>query len=240
MLGSRIFLVRKNNSVYDVVLHLGLSKTGTTFLQKNVFPFLDGVEFFDNNEFRISSALSREKVNLISDETFSNDYLWFDNAGRFEVADRLYRLFPDAKVMVFVRDVESFKRSMYKEYVLWGGSLGFDSWVKWCLLSNPGIFDFERYVTYLKKLFDQVLVVDYDDFKKDNQSVISRVCGFMGVGVPVFDRKPLNVSLDEKVIGRWRWWNGFFRNRFQPILPGFSRYLNPLVYYRFIMRRIRR
>jgi len=233
-------LVGKNNSVYDVVLHLGLSKTGTTFLQKNVFPYLDGVRFFDNGEFKINSVLHGDKVNLISDETFSNDYLWFDNAGRFEVADRLYRLFPGAKVILFVRDVEGFKRSMYKEYVLWGGSLGFDSWVKWCLLSNPGIFDFGKYVEYLRGLFDQVLVVDYDDFKADNRLVIGRVCGFMGVPVPSFDSKPLNVSLDEDVIDRWRWLNGFFRNRFQPIFPGFSRYLNPLVYYRFVMRRIRR
>lgn len=225
---------------YDVVFHLGLSKTGTTFFQKNVFPYLDGVEFFDNGCFNLCSNLSKDKVNLVSDETFSNDYLWFNNASRFEVAERLFRLFPQARILLFTRELGSFKQSMYKEYVIWGGSLGFDKWESWCKLSNPSIFDFDKYIKYLRFLFDDVLVIDFKDLQQDSEEVVGRVCGFIGVDVPVFDKHHLNVGLDEKAIGRWRWWNSHFRNRFQPILPGYNRYLNPLTYYRFIMRRLRR
>jgi len=45
---------------YNIVFHLGLHKTGTTFLQQEIFPKLSGVNYkvyFDENKYELMMKL---------------------------------------------------------------------------------------------------------------------------------------------------------------------------------------
>ena len=56
-------------SEYNIVIHLGLHKTGTTFLQQEIFPKLAGVNYkvyFDENKYEFN-----DEINLISCESLS-------------------------------------------------------------------------------------------------------------------------------------------------------------------------
>lgn len=132
----------------QVVFHVGLPKCGTTWLQKSVFPYIPGVNYLgrsyeklsgdaffkpklikDNINIRLEyvakshefvyappsfSELSPNKVNLFSSEMLSEVF-------NFErSALRLKEMFPDAKVIISIREQKSLIKSIYLNEVYKG------------------------------------------------------------------------------------------------------------------------
>lgn len=178
-----------------IFVHIGLPKTGTTFLQEKVFPKMD-INFICKENLAIAK-LSSKKVNLISDEDLSHKLDTF-GVNRYEIAYRIHKLFPNAKIIIVFREKEKWLKSIYNQYLksVYRPYMPFDKF-KETMIEN-GALKFENYEQFLRRLFPNVLTLQFEDMKKDVYGFVSKICDFMGVEVPEFDAKPVNTSLTEK------------------------------------------
>lgn len=129
-----------------VLLHLGLHRTGSTWLQQRVFDGRDGrptpmvpdraesarrivlarEEDFDADELRrwlaerVESVWRAGGVPVLSNERFSGNPHsgWFDAQRTF---DRLAEVLPEAKVLLVLREQRDLVRSLWLQYVRIGG-----------------------------------------------------------------------------------------------------------------------
>ncbi|MEY3023746.1 MAG: hypothetical protein RJA16_572 [Planctomycetota bacterium] len=129
-----------------VLLHLGLHRTGSTWLQQRVFDGRDGrptpmvpdraesarrivlarEEDFDADELRrwlaerVESVRRAGGVPVLSNERFSGNPHsgWFDAQRTF---DRLAEVLPEAKVLLVLREQRDLVRSLWLQYVRIGG-----------------------------------------------------------------------------------------------------------------------
>lgn len=136
----------------DVVLHIGLHKTGTSTLQHQFFPACQRMRllltlvpemqafvalitrkdplYFDPEQARqvLEPVLSREHPNVLSNESFSGPpYAGIIEAGldhRWPVLMNLKSVFPQARTMIVLRRQDGLARSLYRQYLKAGGTRG--------------------------------------------------------------------------------------------------------------------
>lgn len=190
---------KSESDSFDIVLHLGLPKTGTTFLQKEVFPKLD-INFYDMSSMDgldLGIKLDKDKVNLISSEQFYGkpmelDYPRHSSDEMLRIARRLYRLFPYARILVGTRNKKSWLYSVYKQYTRRVGTLiNFKDFKD---QFDEGFLDFERYIDFLKEKFPEVYVYRYEELKENHQKFVDDICEYLGVDAPVVDNVVYNKS----------------------------------------------
>lgn len=203
----------------DIVLHMGLHKTGTSFLQYEIFSRLKNTNL--TLMLRYGTKIYEDKLNIISDEELSvNPYLptyhrmHLDCNQRFVIAERLHSIFPDAKIILGIREKDSWVRSVYSQYVKSGGIYSYDKFVK-------DIFDhsflyFDAYIKCLKSLFDEVLVYEFEDLKYDSKSFVKNICDFIGVDAPSFENRIYEKKWSEEKLKLGLFLNRFFRSDFNP------------------------
>jgi len=211
------------------LLHVGYHKTGTTLLQKRVFrdagtgfALVAGVDdlqpvFVDPNPFGfdpaearrsfgsgIGQAQERGLVPVLSYERLSGS----PHAGGYDskqIADRLAATFPDARVMVVIREQSSMVVSLYKVYVRMGGTASLRQYVDPPPQSSARAplfrFDFLEYhrlIGYYQQLFgsEDVLVLPYELLEERPKRFLVRLGEFAAVPTAVTSvrLKPVNVS----------------------------------------------
>jgi sulfotransferase family protein len=200
--------IKNNIKKQKIFIHVGLHKTGTTFLQKKVFPKMHDVnlitvfntEIIGNKNFILCSMLSDIKINLISDEALSCvPYSPGITQNRYEIASRLYRLFPNAKIIVTFREKSSWIKSVYKQYHKKDRAtmgISFDVWYD--TIFDKDLLDYKKYELFLKGLFSDVLVLQYEELKEQPDEFIKKICMFMGVSLPKYENIIINKSLSDK------------------------------------------
>lgn len=134
-----------------IFIHLGLHKTGSTFLQRTFFPYYQKESGFislrrkralsDFNQYilrendltyskekafeLLSKKISIKKLNTekltLSEEQFSGSP-WNNAKDRKRNFDRLIELFPNANFILVVRNEQDLVQSLYKEYIKKGGT----------------------------------------------------------------------------------------------------------------------
>jgi len=201
----------------QIYIHVGLHRTGTTFLQKHVFPKIKGIKYYDrynrfrlNHNFLLSIDDDTDMPILISDEGLSNyNYSDYEECSAYKIADRLRTLFPSAKIIVVFRKKEEWIRSLYNFCIKAGGDKDFESWRNEIFARKD--IDFQEYENYLKNLFDDVLVLWYEKLKEKPRSFVQDICNFIGVPMPDFEIVKENSSLNERAnklllaVNRSRW-----------------------------------
>lgn len=106
---------------------------------------------------------------------------------RYEIMDRIHQVSPDAKILIFYRDQISMLKSLYKQMVwqgytgtvqdiiyreTWTGK-GFDlSYLEYNLIASSYFQKFGR---------KNVLLCKFEDFLADKNSVLGKICDFLGV-----------------------------------------------------------
>lgn len=191
----------------DIVLHVGLHKTGSSFLQKMVFPYLD-VNYVNLSGLSrmgdvLGVKLDSSRVNLISSESFSVMRNWgidnSDHTERLRVIQSLYKLFPDAKVIICIRDKDKWLNSLYRQHCK----------MSFCLLSykmfvkmfNQHYLNFEGYIEYIKSLFTYVYVCEYEHLLVNYQAFVNGICHFIGVPSVSVENKVVNKGWsDERIV----------------------------------------
>jgi len=208
------------------LLHIGYHKTGTTWLQRHVFPkgkagfflvagpdalrpSLVQVDAFDfgpelvREAFQpgIKKAQARNLVPVFSHERLSGN----PHSGGYDskqIADRLAATFPEARILVVIREQRNMLLSIYKQYVRMGGAASFRQYVT--LPTGVGrvpVFRFEfleyhRLVGHYRGLFgaEDVLVLPYELLAKDPASFLGRIGEFLGAPVAVPTVRWVNIS----------------------------------------------
>lgn len=116
-------------------LHIGLHKTGTTFLQEAVWPFWKGL-YYAGKPYGIRplEGFLNAPYNacLFSNEHFTTaptgDFMVRRGPGipswaqhRQQRIERLYSLLPNASIILGLRRQPELVRSLYSQYLVWGG-----------------------------------------------------------------------------------------------------------------------
>jgi hypothetical protein len=173
-----------------MIVHIGLHKTGTTYLQKNVFPYL-GVSYADYpichriftpvvklNDFEYDAEKIRPqlKYKLYSYESLSGNI--YNCCNRKQIIDRLLEL-GFKKVIVGIRGYLGLHSSLYYQYLKEGGTQPRKLMFKDI---DKTYLNYEPLLDYCLTKFDAVLVIDHNDMYEDLAEVISGIESFCGGG----------------------------------------------------------
>ena len=204
-------------------LHIGLHKTGTTFLQRKVFPNWPGVHYIGkpySSQF-VESVLWDEKIStvLMSNEQFSSPPIypalldpalrkrpWFEQ--RKIVILRLKALFPSAKVILGLREPAAFSESVYSQYILRGGWASLeDFWrpddYRGCLCLED--VEFDSLLDFVEGLWPGSFYFDQADLRSDPGKILARMSRFMGVDEsPSVVEQEVNIRLSDSQINAMR------------------------------------
>ncbi|GAB4382577.1 MAG: hypothetical protein Kow0075_14480 [Salibacteraceae bacterium] len=159
-------------------MHLGLEKTGSTFLHERVFTKLSGIRYHRKSRFRYFEQI----VDLAPTE---NHLFRFETDREFfNVVDRIVAHRPDAFVFFVLRRHDSWLKSKYNYHIRKHGFKSlrefFDmdndmgEWKKSEMLLKPKI-DYA-----LQKFPGRVLLLNYDELRSDRRKFIGHILTFTG------------------------------------------------------------
>lgn len=167
----------------NVIIHIGLIKTGSTYLQNFIFPHLSKTIFINGHENFTSQwqdqVLKNNEHILISDENFSGkawkkenyysraipiDYrpsMVFERNVKF-----LKQCFPNATIFIFFRRHGDLVISMYRQFIKNRGTLLLHEFYGKEKIIQPTWLSYENKIQILRRYFDDTYFIDYSDFQK--------------------------------------------------------------------------
>lgn len=224
----------------DHIVHVGVWKTGSTWLQEVVFPSVQGATFasgpifkallrnlkkddvFYESTFRTAISETTSSRLLLSDEYLAASRAWVPvtyDADRS--ADRLARIVPGARVVLFTRDPDTLAGSLYAQYVKQGGYVSQKRFEK--SLLNRDSLDMNRAIKRYRSRFDSVLVLPYEQLRSEPRECIRRIEEFCDVTFEfTAEKSSANVSLYGWRLSLVRRWNRVCRvSKYNPnpLLP---------------------
>jgi hypothetical protein len=212
------------------LLHIGYHKTGTNWLQEEFFgdprtgyrwlgkqPLTHPVHTlvrarpldFDagavRSEFQPMIA-EAERAGLVSVVSFPR-LSGHPYSGGYDsklIADRLAEVFPEARILIVIREQRSMIVSVYKQYVNAGGESKLSSFLQpvkqreWRVPGfDYGHFEYDRLIGHYRSLYgaDKVLVLPYEQFVRDARGFVEAIGRFAGreVRAEVLDSLPFGV-----------------------------------------------
>ena len=122
-----------------VFIHTGLHKTGTTYLQNEIWtqasnytfisrPYTQHNHAFNQLQYADDTLYNKDLIKneiskfdeiplLVSDESFSGKPIYFSNINRSLITKRINELFPNAEIILFIRDQLDIMKSHYSSYI---------------------------------------------------------------------------------------------------------------------------
>ena len=219
-----------------IFLHVGMHKTGTTFLQQEVFSKWRGVTSvsFAPLNYIIKKMGENDNPLLISNEGLAGspwypwipwrkgfDLKWSEN--RKVCLRNLKALFPDAHILISFRKHLDLILSYYKQYLHEGGYIGFNEFFD--IDNNRGSlkredFLFKDIVTEIRKNFScPDFIFTHEELHGDPDALLADLEKFIGGEAPSGDKK----SMKRKNVGV-----GHYQAKILRALNRVSRsYLNP-------------
>ncbi len=170
-----------------IYLHVGLHKTGTTFLQQAVFPKWKDIEYIAWPNLELFLRLDEDRDYLVSREGFYGQN-WAHHNVREKSIKRLNEIFPNAKILISFRKHSGYIISSYKQYLHRGGTLSFDEYFD--IDSNLGLmkkddFIFEKKLQGICKNFNQLpFVFLHEEIRTHMDEFLSDAQVFIGGTAP--------------------------------------------------------
>jgi len=237
------------------IIHIGIHKTSSTFFQENIFPnvvgfnlltrpytqhnhFFNKIQYQDDTLFDIDAVKNYlknqgySKQNLIlSDESLSGKPLGYSYINRSMIAKRLKKLWPNATIIIFLRDQKDIIKSHYSSYIKMPfGVKTFEDflWIpsKNDMKKNDNTYDqkslyynsndfylhadnfkYSELIKLYKELFSDVKVFLYEDFKKNQQFFLKKIKNELNIEVDhskIILKNKVNKSLTFKDLMRRR------------------------------------
>lgn len=205
--------------------HIGMSKTGSTYLQKYVFPYLNDFQYFKKHDYlKYKTEIDTSKKLLFSNEK--------DRGIKKEI-DEIKRYRPQSKVIIVFREHFDWIKSKYKYYIRKFGHLGFKDYYETVLI--PELNMHENYFTsIIEKLENnfpgRCLYMTYDTFKKNPDFFFQRLHRFMQTeGQEEYVRKVVKPAFSNKQLHYIRKFNRLYT--FDK--PGYSKNLKSKLNYKY-------
>ena len=187
----------------QILIHIGLQKTGSSWLQRNLFthtelgfnpliprhqtiiPGSKQVKYCSNyfhqyltysndlyfdentvrNEIERECFIDTNKTNVISSESLSgNPALSYTCS--LQLCDRLHKVFPEAKILIGIREQKDISISLYAQYLRMGGCLPPDEYFA---ISKSRSFPYS--MNYGRLHYDKLISHYYAKFGKENVMV---------------------------------------------------------------------
>jgi len=200
-----------------VLVHVGLHKTGTTWLQQRVFRALDGqaisfcgdldmiyrafivpeIADFSVEQTRetfadlMQTARASGRLPVISGESLAGRP-FHTKYQRAVVAKRIAEVFPNARILLTIREQSAIIRSMYGQYI----RFGYTSNIRQFLERPPAgssfspvldwdFYDYSRLVQDYRACFepDRVIVLPFEQLLSDPKWAVSRLETGTGVAL---------------------------------------------------------
>lgn len=157
----------------NLIIHIGLHKTGTTYLQYEYFNSLKDVIYMHGNQFFVpwKEQVSKEKkMMLLSYEGFSGiawnkESSWIES---FEVnIAALKQFFPQAIILITFRKHGDLLLSMYKQYINEGNSCDLNEFYGETGVIKSDDLSFKTRINLLEEYFERVYFLNYESFKAE-------------------------------------------------------------------------
>ena len=208
-------------------IHIGMHKTGTSYLQACVFPYWPGLHYHPNSHLpSLLAALPHQKV-LLSNEQLMGYPFDLDRASlpKFEsLLAELARHFPEADIMMSFRQHGSYLQSLYKEYLHEGGYLTFDQayrhsntegWIKQDQL------EYRARIRRVEAAFGrEPFVFLQEELRHQPQALFREMNAFFGLPEDtqplVKAQKGVNAGVEHYQARYLRWAHGLTRNPLNP------------------------
>jgi len=199
-----------NNKKKEIYFHVGLGKTGSTYIQYKFFPKLKGIYYIQRTKYKKSIDII---INTNYDKYLvSNE---FDRRLEQEVT-KYSKVFPDTKIIMVLRRQDSWIASQYRRFVKNGYSKSFDEFID--LKNNNGEWKQEELYFYPKiQMIETImnskpLVLFYDELKNKPLDFFDRIAKFMNVDYDKNDISliPKHKSYNEKQLKVRRYLNKYF------------------------------
>ena len=192
------------------IIHIGYPKTGTTYLQKNIYPHLQGIKFYD---YKIADDLFYELIylddldydgdkekekfrplldstenSLFSFESLTGAPFIYKGANRSLIPSRLKNLGFE-KVIITIRNQVDIIDSLYRQYVVQGGVMKFKDFLdidqKWKLSVRPfhtGYLNYDKLASRCIEVFgkENVLILQQENFRGEFDEIRKKLIHFTG------------------------------------------------------------
>jgi hypothetical protein len=201
-----------------MLIHIGYAKAASSWCQQRIFKNEDSGFYFpyrgnvpemtykiieehplDFNIEQVRSAF-HSKIDKSHEDpaVFSSERLaghWFSGGyDRKLIADRINSIFPNAKILIIIREQESILSSVYRQYIYKGGLRSPEKFFKPENINGknkrPGrargpefsfdLFKYDRIIEYYNELFsdDNVLVLPLELLKSNKDEFVERIIEF--------------------------------------------------------------
>lgn len=178
------------------IFHVGYPKTATSWLQKNFFPYIKNGDYiprritfetfvqpstyaFNPDEIRLKFPDSKHDYLIFSLEGFigTNHNFGLNGYMTSEHAKRMHQVYPDAMIILFIRNQYDIISSTYLQYIKGGGTYNIKKFIYHKHLKNIAAltlfnweyFEYHKVIRMYQKLFgkDNVHIFVYEDFASD-------------------------------------------------------------------------
>ena len=175
------------------VLHVGLPRTGTTWLQTEVFPKHPGIEFHQTYDWPKLVGLSqhppKDKARVISCE------YWTDWRGGFmrinrEIAMLCDMFGPETRILLVTREPDDLLESVYRYSVQHGGANNRMMFMDWFEAKHPGWEIWENHLAAWEKHFSDVHVMEFAGLCQSPMIFLGRLAQTLGISP--FDKRLIN------------------------------------------------
>ena len=240
-------------------VHVGLPKTGSTWLQKTFFPEHDEIqilgmasrftkfrpfnpvikylyssnfstETFNEKFNKYEGLIENNKMIGVSDESLSGFPIDIDNA--FYTPNNIKSVFGDVKVIIILRNPISFLNSAYIQSIRSGKTtVNLESFFddKNTRAKLVERLDYKKLLKVYKELFSSVLVLPFELFLDDRETYLSIICDFLEIEKKSYPQESKNSAIPELIQFLMRKTNVLDMKLFPKTRP-ISRYFWPRIY----------
>jgi Sulfotransferase family len=200
---------------FEIVLHVGHPKTATTWLQAMIFenpetgfvvPWSDAraraiAAFVTVNPYQRQATWARSffgqelerladdpRVPVLSDETLCGDPFQRLYHGS-DVANRIYQVFPRAKILIGIREQKAIAISSYREYIFLGGTFSLTEFIgtgqeplSYTPILREDFLAYDLVVSYYQELYGRgnVLVLPIEQLQRNRSGFVQTILDFCG------------------------------------------------------------
>lgn len=220
-----------------LLIHIGYPKAISSWLQKHFFKEKCGytlarhqiecqLEIIRPAPFDFSPETARMSINahitsnpgltpVLSAEALSGN-MYCGGYNSKEIADRLFSIAPEAKILIIIREQKAMIRSMYKSWVTWGVPHGITEALQ---PNSPDLIPqfrfeylhFDKLIHYYQTLFGEtnVLVIPYESFQSTPFIVLRKIHQFSGnkeESLPAINELPVRNMVNKGKSLTWLYW----------------------------------
>jgi len=223
--------VDENLTSKEIYFHVGLGKTGSTFLQYNVFPKLKGVYYIQRTRYK-------KAIDIIKNTNYQKYFVSneFDQQLEQEVL-RFSSVYPNTTPIIVFRRHDEWIASQYRRFIKNGHTFKFNEFID--LENDKGYFKikdlrFFDMIKLLEKHFTKPpLVLFYDEMKYKPEVFVNKIASVMEASfdIKTINLKPKHTSYNTKQLKAMKWMaNRFDLRKRKTVNNLFLRYFNKLYY----------